>query len=177
MTDPNLFAEPPGATPLDPDAAAALIPTWIATRGDLNIAESDNVAAAVTWAFATHGPWTVDELLSEPMLRAIHRRMFDSVWKWGGQYRHTNVNLGGPWLEVPDRVHALVGDLQYQCKHLDSLPWTPDELAVRFHHRLVSIHPFPNGNGRHARLAADILISCLGSPAFSWGQTSLSERC
>lgn len=175
MTANGIFDEPPGATPLDPDDAAGLIPTWIATRGDLNTAESDNVSQAVTWAFVRHGPWTFDELLTEPMIRSIHRRMFDEVWKWAGKYRTREVNIGAPWHEIPDRIHALLGDVHYQASNLDDPPWTPDELAVRFHHRLVSIHPFPNGNGRHARMAADILVTTLGRPVFTWGGTNLGD--
>jgi fido (protein-threonine AMPylation protein) len=50
-----------------------------------------------------------------------------------------------------------------------------DEIGVRFHHRLVFIHPFPQGNGRHARLAADLLIVSLGNTRFSWGSANLVE--
>jgi fido (protein-threonine AMPylation protein) len=33
----------------------------------------------------------------------------------------------------------------------------------------VKIHPFRNGNGRHARMAADLLVTELGASRFSWG--------
>jgi Fic-DOC domain mobile mystery protein B len=175
MTE-DLFAAPDGATPLDADDAAGLIPTWIGTRDELNQAEGDNVTAARTWAFVQHTPWTPEELLDEPMMRAIHERMFGQVWKWAGDYRTREVNIGVPWHQITGQVEALMGDVRYQVSAIDELPWTPDEVAVRFHHRLVSIHPFPNGNGRHARLCADMLVSALGRPELSWGGADLGAE-
>lgn len=175
MTNGGVFDEPAGVTPLDPDDAAGLIPTWIATREDLNRAERENVDEAEIWALVQHGPWTQEELLKEPMMREIHRRMFDEVWRWAGDYRTSEVNIGAAPHAIPGRVRALLDDVSYQVSNFDELDWTADELAVRYHHRLVSIHPFPNGNGRHARLCADLLADVLGVPTFSWGGTSLRE--
>lgn len=175
MTAQGIFDEPEGATPLDPDDATGLKPTWIATRGDLNQAEGDNISRARVWAFVQHGPWKPEQLLGEPVVRGIHRRMFSEVWSWAGEYRMRTTNIGVAPHEIREVVKALVDDVGYQVSIIDDLPWGPDELAVRFHYRLVAVHPFPNGNGRHARLCADILVSALGKPAFTWGGADLSR--
>jgi Fic-DOC domain mobile mystery protein B len=99
--------------------------------------------------------------------------MFDQTWKWAGQIRRGDKNLGVPKQVVRDQLQALCGDVQYQIDH-ETYP--PDELAVRFHHRLVSIHPFANGNGRLGRLAADILIGRIGGDPFEWGGQSLDSK-
>lgn len=174
MSQDALFAEPEGATPLDPEDAAQLIPTWVATRADLNAVEQANIAQAVVWASSRNGPATLGDLLSEPMMRELHARMFGDVWKWAGAYRRHDTNLDVYWPYIQTRVRDLIADVVVQTANTDALPWSPVELAVRFHHRLVVVHPFPNGNGRHARLAADLLVGRLGRPAFTWGAADLS---
>ena len=165
----DLFDEPEGATPLDLDDAEGLIPTWVATRDDLNVVEQENIAAAVAWASSATGPRTPDALLTEAMIRQLHWHMFGDVWKWAGKYRRRDTNIGVHWPNIAERVCGLAADAAAQTTDLGALPWPADELAVRFHHRLVEIHPFPNGNGRHARLAADILVTSLGRAPFTWG--------
>lgn len=174
MTGDGLFEEPVGATPLDEEDRAALIPTWLATREDLNAAERANIGKALVWADSRGGPHSLAALLSEVAMKALHRRMFGEVWRWAGEYRRHNTNIGTNWPYVSMQVRDLLADVVAQTETRDRLPWTPDEVAVRFHHRLVLIHPFPNGNGRHARLAADLLVSLLGSPVFSWGAADLA---
>jgi Fic-DOC domain mobile mystery protein B len=100
--------------------------------------------------------------------------MLGDVWTWAGDYRKRATNIGVAPHAIPGAVKALVDDSLYQVSILDELPWDADELAVRFHYRLVTVHPFPNGNGRHARLCADILVSSLGRPPFTWGGEDLS---
>ena len=175
MSQGALFVEPEGATPLDPEDAAQLIPTWVATRADLNAVEQANIGQAIVWASSRNGPTTLADLLSEQMMREIHARMFGDVWKWAGMYRKHDTNLGVYWPYIQTHVRDLVADIAVQTADADALPWSPDELAVRFHHRLVVVHPFPNGNGRHARLAADLLVSRLGRPVFTWGAEDLSS--
>jgi len=101
-------------------------------------------------------------------LQALHRRMFGEVWKWAGKFRGPDrqLNIGCPFYEIPSRVRDLCADAKVQ---LDAQSLPPDEIAAGFHHRLVSIHPFVNGNGRHPRMATDILLQVLGQPAFTWG--------
>jgi Fic-DOC domain mobile mystery protein B len=172
----GLFDDPEGATPIEPGDAEGLIPTWVATRADLDAAENENIAKAMAWIASGAGPRTVAAWMTDGSMRALHRRMFGDVWKWAGTYRKHDTNMGSHWPQIPTQVRDLVADVVVQTADLSKLPWPPDELAVRFHHRLVVIHPFPNGNGRHARLAADVLVAVLGRPVFTWGAQDLGEK-
>jgi Fic-DOC domain mobile mystery protein B len=161
--------DPPGATPLDDEDFAGLIPTWIATRGDLNTAEQDNIAAAMVWAFNVRRRWDASRLLSRAAMADLHVRMFGEVWRWAGTWRRRVTNIGTTPSLIVTELENLLGDVRAQTAERARLAWSADELAVRFHHRLVQIHPFPNGNGRHARLAADLLVTALDRPRFNWG--------
>lgn len=169
----DLFDEPDGATPLEPEDLEGLIPTWIATRADLNLAEQENVAKAISWASDKFGPGSLLRLMTDASMRGLHRRMFGETWKWAGDHRRRETNIGITWPQIPTQMRDLCSDVLAQTGDQAALPWPADELAVRFHHRLVVIHPFPNGNGRHARLAADLLVGALGRPAFTWGRADL----
>ncbi|HEX4117692.1 MAG TPA: mobile mystery protein B [Rhizomicrobium sp.] len=148
-------------TPLDPQEREGLIPTYITTREQLNEAEAKNILAAISWAFMRKRDMT-----DEAFLRGLHRRMLNRVWRWAGKYRKTERNLGVAPHRIPVELRALLDTMGYWLAH-ETYP--PDELAVRFHHGLVVIHPFANGNGRWSRLAADILVVRLGCERFSWG--------
>lgn len=174
MTE-DLFQEPEGATPIDPEDAKGLIPTWLATRGDLNAVEQENIAKAMMWASTSARMGALATLLTDESMRTLHRRMFGDVWKWAGTYRQHDTNMGAYWPYIATQVRELLADVLLKAADVDDLPWSSDELAVRFHHRLVTIHPFPNGNGRHSRLAADLLINVLGKSAFSWGSENLNN--
>lgn len=179
MTDvrrPSVFDGPDGATPLDPDSQNGLLEKWVGTRGELNALEEANILRAIRWVRSRQGFQASETLLKEPSMRRLHREMFGEVWSWAGQYRKFNTNIGIEWSYIPVQVRDLVDDVRLQTADPENLPWSADEVAIRFHHRLVSIHPFPNGNGRHARLAADILIGLLGEPVFTWGGQSLNEE-
>lgn len=156
-----------GATPLDADLIAGLIP-GLSTQAELNEFEAYNIATAMLWAQRSRR--LKKNLLSVEGLCLLHRRMFDQTWRWAGQFRQVDTNIGVSWYLAPAQTHALCGDVLFQVEHA---VYTWDELAVRFHHRLVSIHPFPNGNGRHARLATDLLLEYHGQQAFTWGAVSL----
>jgi Fic-DOC domain mobile mystery protein B len=158
----SVFDGPPGSTPLEPGEQDDLIPTWIASRGDLNSAEQENIARGVAWV--RRFSWKPSDI-TQAWLKDLHRRMFADVWRWAGVYRSHDTNVGGPWLQIPVALEDLVRDMLAQIGGA----WSSDEVAVRFHHRLVSIHLFPNGNGRHARLAADVLVEALGEKRFGWG--------
>ena len=148
-------------TPITPAERDELIPTHVALRGELNELEQQNIAEASGWAFARKR-----NVLDEAFLRRLHRRMFNNVWRWAGKYRTTERNLGvGPYLIQPRMVQAIdeaLGWIEYKS-------YEADELAVRFHHAIVLVHPFPNGNGRWSRLAADLLVATQGNLRFSWG--------
>jgi Fic-DOC domain mobile mystery protein B len=166
MTD--LFQEPDDATPITPEEQQDLIPTYVTTRAELNFVEQENIAKATAWA--NRNP--PENLLSEDFLRKLHYRMFGDVWRWAGQFRQTERNIGIDPLHIAVELRTLLGNVRYWKDH-NTYP--RDETAIRFHHRLVAIHPFPNGNGRHARLIADLVIRHLGGAPFSWGGDSLRE--
>lgn len=166
------FHDAPGATALDADEAVGLIPRHITTQGELNEWEQTNILEGAQWAERQRKR----ALLDEAFLRELHRRMLGKTWKWAGNFRQTDKNIGVDWQQIPVQVHNLLEDVKVQ---IEFKSYPPDELALRFHHRLVWTHLFANGNGRHARLMADLLIQRLGEPAFGWGPQSLldaSER-
>lgn len=167
MSDPLFDPGDGAATPLAPDERRQLVPTYIATRAQLNEAEQINITDADVWAFARSR-----DVLTERFLLNLHKRMFAKVWKWAGKYRLSERNIGVPPFRIEVELRTLLDDARYWIDHKT---FAPDEIAVRFHHRLVWIHPFPNGNGRHARLAADLLAVALGRPRFTWGSASIVE--
>ncbi len=161
MMDP-LIPIGDGHTELSEEEQLELIPPYIATRGELFDAEERNI----TKALLRRRPPTPSRLLDDKYLRDLHKAMFGDVWKWAGRYRPRETNIGIDPTQIATAVRTLVGDAQTWVEYCT---YDPDELAVRFHHRLVAIHPFPNGNGRHGRIAADYLIQGIGSVRFSWG--------
>lgn len=162
----DLLDSPDGATPLESGEQDGLIPSWVSTREELNQVEQENIAEAMLWAFGR--PWSIDNF-DQAWLKGLHRRMFSKVWKWAGRYRRSDTNIGVPWYQITSQTENLLLDLHTQTADPAQLPWPSDELAVRFHHRLVLVHLFPNGNGRHARLGADLVLAALGDTRFSWG--------
>jgi Fic-DOC domain mobile mystery protein B len=167
----SIFTTGDGNTPLSPDEQGDLIPN-LATREELNEFERANILVAYEWALA---PRTIrrQDPLTEPYLRGLHRRMFDETWKRAGLYRTTEKNIGIPHFQIHESLGALLGDGSYWLKHKT---FPADEIAVRFHHRLVSIHPFANGNGRHARLMADVLARRQDKPRFTWGGADFGSQ-
>jgi Fic-DOC domain mobile mystery protein B len=163
----DLFHQPDDATTLTPEEMRELIPAHIAFRSDLNEAEQENIARAQDWALGRNR-----DPLTEKFITDLHRRMLGDVWKWAGKFRKSERNLGIPFYEIPVAVRQMLGDTKAWIEYKT---YPPDEIAVRFHHRLVQIHPFPNGNGRHARLMADLLVMRLGGERFSWGRESLRD--
>ena len=163
----QLMTASDGNTPLSPDELADLIPN-LATKEELNEWERQNILGAREWALRDRTP--PNDIVSDEYVRKLHLRMFDQTWKWAGQYRRTEKTIGIPFHEIRDSLSILFGDVRYLIEHGT---YSPDETAVRFHHRLVAIHPFPNGNGRHSRLMADLLLMKLGRAAFTWGSTDL----
>ncbi|MDE3011316.1 MAG: mobile mystery protein B [Pseudomonadota bacterium] len=151
-----------GQTPLDPDETAGLIPRHILTKGALDDWEQENILQAIKWLRRAR----VTEVLTERFCRELHRRMFDQTWEWAGTFRVSNKNIGCDWPMVPGRLKQLLDNARYWVAHQT---FVPDESAARFHHALVWIHPFPNGNGRHSRMMTDALLRQLGRRAFSWG--------
>lgn len=155
------------ATPLIDEECEGLIPSYVTLRGELNEAEQANILEAQEWAFARKR-----DVLNERFLNNLHKRMFGNVWRWAGQYRRTGKNVGVDTYRIPQELRQLVDDCRFW---IENGTYEPDEIAVRFHHKLVWIHPYPNGNGRHARLAADLLLRTLDRKPFSWGGARLVD--
>jgi Fic-DOC domain mobile mystery protein B len=162
------YDEPDDATPLTPEELEGLIPSYVTLRRELNELEQQNILTADAWVFARRR-----NLFSEAFARGLHRRMFGKVWRWAGTYRTSDKNLGVDRSQIQVRLYAALDDARYWIEHTT---YSSDEIAVRFHHALVSIHPFPNGNGRWSRLMADILAVRLGRPRFTWGRSALCTQ-
>ena len=157
-----------GATPLSPEDREHLIPTHITLRSELNEFEARGVAEAEGWGFDRRRSTSV--LLDEKFIRDLHQQMLGEVWKWAGTYRTLGANLGVDPKIIQVELRKLLDDARHWLEHAT---YSPDEIAVRFHHRLVGIHPFPNGNGRISRLIADLLIVAQSEERFTWGRRSL----
>lgn len=167
MSDPLFDEDDDANTPLTAEEREGLIPTYIALRAELNEAEQIGIANAERWAFSRRRV-----ILETAFLQQLHKRMFGDVWKWAGQFRTTARNIGIDAYRIPVELRSLCDDTRYQ---ITNVTYAPDEIAIRFHHRLVFIHAFPNGNGRHARLAADLLARQLDTQRFTWGSANLVD--
>lgn len=160
---------PAGATPLDPDESAGLLPGHIATREQLDEWEAENILEGQRWAA---GAAKRRDILDDAFLRELHRRMFGRTWKWAGTYRSTEKKIG----VAPARIAEEVRQLQENTRaQIAARVARIDEVAARFHHWLVWIHPFANGNGRHARLLTDLLLAANGAEPFTWGRGDLEH--
>ena len=166
MTD-LLGPKDDGGTDLTEEEREGLIPSYITLRSELNEAEQANILDAQEWAFARKR-----DLLKEKFLNNLHKRMYGNVWRWAGQYRTTGKNIGIDAYRIPTELRQLLDDCRFW---IENRTHKPDEIAARFHHRLVLIHCYPNGNGRHARLAADLLLKLMGQDRFSWGGKNLVD--
>lgn len=162
------FDYPQGATPLDPNEIEGLLLTHITTRSQLDRWEQDNINEALGWLERRKHK----DILNERFMKQLHKRMFGNVWKWAGSLRKSEKNLGVPWYQISIEIRKLCDDVEYW---IENKTFSDDEIAARFHHRLVFIHLFANGNGRHARLMADILLeNVLGRSPFTWGSGNLA---
>lgn len=147
-----------------------LIPSHISTRAELNAWEAENIRSAIEWARSR----TID-ILDVSVLITLHQRMFNQTWRWAGKYRTSEKSISPhPWPEVPRLVRDLIENTREQLPHTNDQLGLLDDVAVRFHHQLVVIHPWPNGNGRHARLATDLLLRRHGRTEFTWGRVTHS---
>ena len=160
---------PAGVTPLDRDEAAGLIPEHIHTRGELNEWEQENIVEGETWAFGRRRR----NILTTEFADELHKRMFGRTWRWAGKHRTTEKNIGFDPARIAVELKKLCEDVAAQIEHR---AYPLDEIAARFHHRLVSIHPYPNGNGRHARTMTDLLLVGNGASRFSWGAGDLEHE-
>jgi Fic-DOC domain mobile mystery protein B len=160
---------PAGATPLDPDELNGLIPTYITLQGELNILERENILEAANWAL---GKKSLD-CLNISFCLDLHKRMFSKVWKWAGKIRKSDKTIGVPKEQIISNLKQLFDNTNHW---IQNKTYSFDETCVRFHHQLVAIHPFPNGNGRHARLLTEIIQNVNGVATFTWGNSDLYKE-
>lgn len=153
-----------GQTALSEEEKQGLKLKSITTHRELNEQEQMNIEDAYLWLYSTR--LAPEKLLSEGFMRQLHKRMFDKVWNWAGHFRKSEKNIGVPWYHIAMEVKNLLDDLEIW---MEKEVYAPDETCLRFKHRLVSIHCFPNGNGRHSRLMADLLVEkVFKKKPFSW---------
>lgn len=156
------FEEPDGATPLEPDELEGLKFPHVTTRGELDELEQANIEQGLAWISPRRGGSVFDD----GFIRTLHKRLFGDVWSWAGEYRQTEKNIGIDPINIAVQLRMLLDDARYWAQN-DTYP--PLEAAARFHHRMVQIHPFANGNGRHARIATDIMLEDVYKhPPIAW---------
>ncbi|MGK0499488.1 MAG: Fic-DOC domain mobile mystery protein B [Oceanicoccus sp.] len=159
---PKIVGEPDGSTPLDPDEMAGLLFKHVATRGELDQLEQANIDEGMQWLKKQKTP----DVLTEGFVCHLHKKLFGKVWRWAGSFRKTEKNIGIDPIQIAIQLRHLLDDAKYW---IENGTYPPKELAARFHHKLVYIHPFPNGNGRHARIMADaVLTKLMEEPAINW---------
>ncbi len=157
-----MFEEPDGATALDPDELEGLKHPHITTRGERDELEQANISDGLQWLSRRRG----GDILDDGFIRTLHERLFGAVWEWAGTYRLREKNIGIDPAHIAVQLRQLLGDARYWADHNT---YAPLEAAARFHHQMVKIHPFPNGNGRHARIAADLYLQdYYDHPQIAW---------
>lgn len=134
----------------------------ITTRGELDEFEQANIEDGLRWLARMRRK----DVLTADFCIDLRQRLFGQVWSWAGAFRTTGKNIGVDPIRIRVELRTLMDDARYWAEHKT---YAPAEAAVRFHHRLVFIHPFPNGNGRHARIMADaVLAGIYGADAIDW---------
>lgn len=155
---------------MDEDEKEGLLIPDIATRGELDEFEQRNIENAIQWTMSR--AFKAESVFKEDFIRLLHKKMYGDVWSWAGEFRKTNKNIGTQLWQISTELKYLLDDAKFWH---ENKTYSPDEMAIRFKHRLVEIHCFPNGNGRHSRLMADIIIEKLyKQPVFSWGASNLT---
>jgi len=160
-----------GQTPLDGEEKEGLKIKSITTQGELDEFEQLNIEKAVEWTI--HTKFKPEKILTEKFIKDLHKRMYGDVWKWAGEFRKTEKNIGIPWTQIGIELKNLLDDTKYW---IENKTFSSEEVAIRFKHRIVSIHCFPNGNGRYSRMMADIIMeSIFNSEIFSWHQSNMVQ--
>ena len=158
-----------GQTPLDEEEKEGLKIKSITTQGELDEFEQLNIEKALEWTIHTN--LKPERILAEKFVKDLHKKMFDDVWNWAGEFRKSNKNMGIEWTQIGVELKNLIDDTKYW---IESNTFSPEEISIRFKHRIVAIHCFPNGNGRHSRMMADIIMeSIFAKEMFSWHQSNM----
>ena len=159
-----------GQTPLNEEEKEGLKIKTIATHQELDEFEQQNIEAALGWLMKKK--ISSELFLSEKFIKELHAKMFGSVWLWAGTFRKSNKNIGVEWRTIAVDLKKLFDDCFYW---LENKTFSEEEIAIRFKHRVVFIHPFPNGNGRLSRLMADVMMEkVFKKPVFSWGGININ---
>ena len=162
-------------TPLDPQEIAGLIPV-LSTQEELNEAEHLNIEAAIEWYVNRKRIISVETILSEKWVRLLHKKMYQDVWEWAGEFRRTEKNIGLPdWTRIRVELKQALDNAREQCANVDAWNLTHQEIAVQLSHKAVWVHPFPNGNGRWSRELANAYLIANKQPVFTWGAISFSD--
>ena len=164
----DIFEADDNSTPLTAEEKNGLKLKWITLRSELNEAEARNIAQAQLWLASNKKK----DVCSDTFLRNLHKKMFCDVWIWAGEYRTTERNIGVAPYQIPMKLMHLFDDLNFW---IENKTYSNHEIAVRLHHKLVQIHPFPNGNGRVSRLMADLVLQKLEGETLYWGDTNLVD--
>lgn len=163
----NIFETDDNSTPLTEEEKQQLKLKWVTTRAELNELETKGIAGAEIWLLNNK-----KDILNESFIKTLHKKMFGDIWKWAGTYRISERNIGVAPYEIQPKLRVLLDDVKFWLEHKT---YSEKEIAIRFHHRLVQIHPFPNGNGRISRLMADLLMKKQGFSNLNWGSGSLTQ--
>ena len=163
----NIFEIDDNSTPLTEDEKQQLKAKWITTRTELNDLETKCIAQAEIWLLKNK-----KDILNEKFIKTLHKKMFGDIWKWAGIFRTSERNIGVAPYEIQPKLRILLNDAKFW---IENKTYSEKEIAVRFHHKLVQIHPFPNGNGRISRLMADLLMRNLKGAKLNWGSNNLTE--
>ncbi len=158
-----------GQTPLDEEEKEGLLIKTITTQKELDEFEQLNIEKAIEWTIHTN--LTLDKILSEKFIKDLHRKMYGDIWKWAGEFRRSDKNIGTKWVLIGIELKNLIDDTKYW---IENKTYPAEEISIRFKHRIVKIHCFPNGNGRHSRVMADIIMeSIFGKEIFTWHQSNM----
>ncbi|MGN0014834.1 MAG: mobile mystery protein B [Candidatus Gastranaerophilaceae bacterium] len=163
----NIFETDDNSTPLTEEEKQQLKAKWVTTRSELNELETKGIAEAEIWLLKNK-----KNILNESFIKTLHKKMFGDVWKWAGTFRTTERNIGAAPYEIQPKLRILLDDVKFWINHKT---YPEKEIAIRFHHRIVQIHPFPNGNGRISRIMADLLMRSFGLENLDWGSGNLTE--
>lgn len=163
--------EPEGATPLDPDELEGLKFSHIETHGELDQLEQQSIQEGYNWLSHQR---KYKDFITEDFLKALHEKLFGSVWTWAGHFRKTEKSIGIDPLIISVELRKLLDDARFW---VENGTYNREDFAARFHHRLVKIHSFPNGNGRHARIMTDVILEKVLSVApVNWGANILDTE-
>ena len=163
----NIFETDDNSTPLTEEEKQQLKAKWVTTRSELNELETKGIADAEIWLLKNK-----KDILNEKFIKTLHKKMFGDIWKWAGTFRTTERNIGAAPYEIQPKLRILLDDVKFW---ITNKTYTEKEIAIRFHHRLVQIHPFPNGNGRISRIMADLIMQSFGLKNLDWGSGNLTE--